>query len=320
MNKNHDKTLTELPEFRWAFGGLLLLSAILFLVIAYNSDLKWQFDYEGFNFFVKAFSVPIAVLTSIIPIVGFIALNHRSVQTKEQLAKSSKQIELVQEQNLFTNYYKHIEEFEKFMKSKMELEKDYLYQTFNVRLVYKNLHLHSKKGSYEPVDLVDMDELEPLSDLLKAVSNLLGCGFLTDADSIEEQESEMSSAWPIVRGMLMLQMRVFSRVGYSQTSPADISFFGNIEYDNRHKFLVGSMHSLVKTLIHYNEIIFFSSSHSVDSPYMNLHRNFLYFISDEQHHINPSSGKEDFHIDISLLEGLVNEVIGITKETEVILP
>ncbi len=41
-----------------------------------------------------------------------------------------------------------------------------------------------------------MDELEPLSDLLKAVSNLLGCGFLTDADSIEEQESEMSSAWP----------------------------------------------------------------------------------------------------------------------------
>ncbi|WP_114635354.1 hypothetical protein [Vibrio splendidus] len=140
MTKNHDKALTELAEFRWAFGGLLLLSVILFGVIGYNSDLKWQFDYEGFNFFVKAFSVPFAVLTSIIPIVGFIALNHRSVQTKEQ-------IELARSQNSFTNYYKHIEEFEKYVSD--------LYDplnSINARKVHFELFPNAKSGDYTPID------------------------------------------------------------------------------------------------------------------------------------------------------------------------
>lgn len=144
MKKNHDMTLTELPEFRWTLGVLLFISAVLFGVIAYNSDLVFQWDYEGFNFFVKAFSVPIAILTSVIPIVGFIALNHRSVQTKEQ-------IELARSQNLFTNYYKHLEEFENYISSFITLPRD------QIGTMHKNLYPFARQGIYNSSQFADLD-------------------------------------------------------------------------------------------------------------------------------------------------------------------
>ncbi|MEZ8297040.1 hypothetical protein AB6D11_24860 [Vibrio splendidus] len=180
MNKNHDKALTELPEFRWTIGGLAFVSAILFGVIACNSSLKWQWDYEGFNFFVKAFSVPIAVLTSIIPIVGFIALNHRSVQTKEQIAKASMQIELAQEQNLFSNYYKHREEFIKYS----ELLKEPLNcERIDGALIHNNLFPNVRKGGYEPFDIQNSTLFQEMTIVLSRCERFLESGSFRRVDN-----------------------------------------------------------------------------------------------------------------------------------------
>ncbi|ELI5380675.1 hypothetical protein RRJ87_002832 [Vibrio parahaemolyticus] len=159
--KNHDLALTDLPEFRWTLSALLTISMVLFAVIAHNSELTWRLDYEGFNFFVKAFSVPIAVLTSIIPLIGFIALNHRSVQTREQ-------IQLARSQNLFTNYYKHIEEFEKYV--------SHLYvplNTINARRAHFSLFPDAKDGNYTPIDIENFDFTASIGKIAFAAINYI---------------------------------------------------------------------------------------------------------------------------------------------------
>ena len=78
----------------------------------------------------------------IIPAVALIATNHRSEQTREQ-------IRLTNSQNNFTNYYKHLEEFEKFgLKAKEKA--DPLYYSFNFRALHSGLFDKAKGGDYSP--------------------------------------------------------------------------------------------------------------------------------------------------------------------------
>ncbi|MDZ7660947.1 hypothetical protein [Thiohalophilus sp.] len=49
----------------------------------------------------------------IIPIVALLAANHRSEQTKAQILSNN-------QQNIFSNYYKHIEEFEKYIETNID--------------------------------------------------------------------------------------------------------------------------------------------------------------------------------------------------------
>lgn len=101
-------SLSELGIFWAAIVVPLFISAILFIVICLNSNLFWDFSYKGFNFFIKTFRFPIAVAALIFPCVALVAANHRSIQTK-------KQIETIGSQNMFSNYYKHVEEFYKLI-------------------------------------------------------------------------------------------------------------------------------------------------------------------------------------------------------------
>lgn len=99
-----DQSLWQLSIVKMTVLGLSLLAIIITLLIVLNSNLYWDFSYQGFNFAAEIFSIPIKIVASIIPIVGFIALYHRSEQTQ-------KQIELATNQNIFANYFKHLEMF-----------------------------------------------------------------------------------------------------------------------------------------------------------------------------------------------------------------
>lgn len=83
------------------------LAILISCAIFSNSHLTFDWSYQGFNQAVKIFSVPLSILALIIPVVALLAANHRSEQTKEQ-------IRIAAEQNNFSNYYKHLDEFNKF--------------------------------------------------------------------------------------------------------------------------------------------------------------------------------------------------------------
>ncbi len=73
----------------------------------------WAQNYQGINSALTLFKVPLGILSLLIPIGAIYAVNHRSEQAR-------KQISITQEQNLFSNYYKHLEEFEKYVKNNLE--------------------------------------------------------------------------------------------------------------------------------------------------------------------------------------------------------
>ncbi|MDC5850903.1 hypothetical protein OPW32_17045 [Vibrio europaeus] len=104
-----DTSFFELRIVRLTAISFILTFFMMCFLIVFMSNLwgKWDLTYSGFNNLLEYFKVPLGFLALIIPVGAVYAANHRSEQTK-------KQIYLTHQQNLFTNYYKHIEEFEKF--------------------------------------------------------------------------------------------------------------------------------------------------------------------------------------------------------------
>ncbi|OBV39785.1 hypothetical protein ASR47_10127 [Janthinobacterium psychrotolerans] len=95
----------------------------------------YPFDFSGtgFNKFAELYKVPAAFLAIGFTLVGLCAANHRSEQTKRQIERTSlqitlsnDQIALTKKQNIFSNHYKHREEFEKFLKRLHDNEVTYL--------------------------------------------------------------------------------------------------------------------------------------------------------------------------------------------------
>ena len=92
----------------WVTIFMLFVPAIVIgVTIIYYSNLELDLSYEGMNYFITVFRLPLGLLALIIPLVAMLASNHRSEQTKEQ-------IRLANTQNIFSNYYKHLEEFTKY--------------------------------------------------------------------------------------------------------------------------------------------------------------------------------------------------------------
>lgn len=88
MNKKQkgtNKSLYQLPEFKFAFFLPIILAISLAVTISQNSDMSRCGSYECFNFAYQAFKVPILVFSMIFPAVALVASNHRSVQTKRQI-------------------------------------------------------------------------------------------------------------------------------------------------------------------------------------------------------------------------------------------
>ncbi|PSV11670.1 hypothetical protein C0W59_19245 [Photobacterium kishitanii] len=137
LSKHFDpnKSFLSLKILWLVVGVLVVISCIISGVISYNSKLYWDFSADGFNCFISLFRFPLGISALIIPIVALLAANHRSEQTK-------KQIELANTQNVFQNYYKHVEEFTKYVNS---IESKLF---FSVRKLHKYLYPYSKDGRY----------------------------------------------------------------------------------------------------------------------------------------------------------------------------
>lgn len=124
-------------RFFFFFGfSLSILSA---LIIIFNSDLTTDWSYVGFNSAVSIFKVPLGIIASLIPIIAVLAANHRSEQTREQ-------IKIGLQQNIFTNYYKHLEEF---IKHCDRLDLDHGYNVTNKYKLHHSIFYKVKNGDNE---------------------------------------------------------------------------------------------------------------------------------------------------------------------------
>ncbi|VVQ23934.1 hypothetical protein [Pseudomonas fluorescens] len=137
------------------------VAAILSILIIYNSNLTPSYDYHGLNNALNIFKIPLGILALTIPIVALLAANHRSEQTKEQMRLAS-------ENNNFSNFYKHTEEFESYLSEHEESNiKITLPRKFH-RLAFPN----SKNGDFKVGELIDRQINWFLEHIIHASSGL----------------------------------------------------------------------------------------------------------------------------------------------------
>ncbi|VCU63135.1 hypothetical protein [Pseudomonas synxantha] len=155
LKKNHFDPHTrffDLPIVQKTASTIFILAALSFVTIALTSKLSFNFSYEGFNHFLVVFRLPIGLLAVLIPAIAVLAANHRSAQTKEQMYLTQEQIKHTQtqikittENNAFSNYFKHSEEFDKYLTNRKSLEKLF---SANYRHLHRFLFPDAKKGIY----------------------------------------------------------------------------------------------------------------------------------------------------------------------------
>lgn len=87
--------------------------------------------------FIEAFELPIGVFAVAIPLTALAAAAHRSSQTKRQ-------IELQNSQNVFSNYYKHLEEFVKFCEAKNPPPQDLSTTSEGLSITAKTINQHMR--------------------------------------------------------------------------------------------------------------------------------------------------------------------------------
>lgn len=116
-----NKGFLELPVVQWALLSLICLCGFLVAIVISTEGLKFQFDAEGLSTFASLFRVPVGAFTLSLPVFALLAANHRSEQTKQQMAltrsqieRTDRQIQIASDQSKFSNYYKHLEEFIKY--------------------------------------------------------------------------------------------------------------------------------------------------------------------------------------------------------------
>lgn len=143
MNKSSwfdpDTSFFKLRVVQITFCIIVIISTIIAGAIIIHGNYTRCFTATCFNTFVSTFSVSLGILSTLIPIIAVYSANHRSEQTK-------KQIFLSREQNNFTNYYKHLEEFTSYFK-KLEKEKTRKGLTLsNIRDVHKGFFPKAMEG------------------------------------------------------------------------------------------------------------------------------------------------------------------------------
>jgi hypothetical protein len=157
------KSFIELPILWISITFLFIIALGLTLIIISNSSIELFGNYESINSLVDIFKVPLAILALIVTIIAILAATHRSMQTKEQILSTQKQ-------NTFSNYFKHIEEFEKYISKSFDNKSIHFN---NPRITHKYLFPNAFDGDYTIneifIELVDQkySECKTLLDTFK---------------------------------------------------------------------------------------------------------------------------------------------------------
>jgi len=190
---NPEKNLTHQWPF-WLINGILFLLAIILTVIIVSKGNYYpDWSPKGFKLFLSDFGFPMSISALIIPASALIATMHRSSQL-------STQINLLMEQNNFANYYKHFEEFEKYL-SKISNSDNEEFFKGRVIDIYRKFFPDARNGSYR----IDSDlsifldrQAEELISLFEGIENGGDLGVLL---------KELNSSNLFIAGKFSLKLR-----------------------------------------------------------------------------------------------------------------
>lgn len=156
-----EKSFFELSPVRWT-GGLIFL---LFLGVTIwlgcssgNGPLLRGASYEDLNHLFTAFKFPLAILALLIPFGALYTANHRSEQSRHAA-------ELANAQNKFSNYYKHIDEFTKYLENYKYLKNGNV-SLNNPRIIHARLY-----GKRSECNFMLKESVESLSGHLDVITN-----------------------------------------------------------------------------------------------------------------------------------------------------
>lgn len=151
----------------------LALASCATIMASSATELTFNPSFEGFNNSLNIFKFPIGVLAILIPAIALLVANHRSEQTKAQMLLTKSQLEAANSHNNFSNYFKHTEEFEKYLNAYHSNDDDTEKNSVTPpkfkypRRLHKNLFPNAKHGNYsvrndfpEEIDNLILDLLE----------------------------------------------------------------------------------------------------------------------------------------------------------------
>ena len=158
------------------------LSLLLIAIANYGTNYQLCSSTDCYNNFITQFKLPLGILSLLIPLGAIYAVQHRSEQSLAQIKTS-------EGQNNFVNYYKHLEEFEKYLKSKAIDTKVYVNQThaeifqgsrdgdFNILnstqelIANKYLEIYIMLKNIEKMDIEDIEQNKAIDKNFKGIES-----------------------------------------------------------------------------------------------------------------------------------------------------
>ncbi|HHC6618080.1 TPA: hypothetical protein ACN33S_001930 [Vibrio parahaemolyticus] len=253
--KNYFKSLSaEQPDVR--FFGLRLVKfvsaifgSVFFFTLAVTlldtSALDWKLNVEGLKFFfMDAMKVPGSILAFYLAVLGLIGANHRSEQTKKQIFATG-------EQNRFSNYFKHLEEFKKHVEG---LEYRSQIDKTKIRMIHDNLFSRAYEfGDYK----VKSDVLDIIYFYLTSAHDYMKRMNVKFTKSESCFSSVPEETWPLFSAQSMFGMKDVIRHDISNSS----SLRREIRIEMNKEFIL----DLVEFTKILRSIIAFSNSAAWDS-------------------------------------------------------
>ncbi len=135
---------------------IIITALIISILIFLNENITFTPNAQGFTDLINTFKVPLVILSLLIPILGIMAAHHRSIQSAEQ-------IRIIEEQRIFSNYFKHYEMFGKHLDN---IENISFYSKTSLHELF---YPHSKAGNLS----IDINLKDTVDDLIKeTIANL----------------------------------------------------------------------------------------------------------------------------------------------------
>jgi hypothetical protein len=132
----------SLPIVKWTMVIGILLITIVCLLIILNSSRDLDLTAEGFNEFYKMMRFPTFLLGFFAALLALYATNHRSEQNKAAM-------HLAESQNRFSNYYKHIEEYENYLQNQFKDYSNEARPKINIQKLHRCLYPNAKSDGIQ---------------------------------------------------------------------------------------------------------------------------------------------------------------------------
>ena len=171
----------------------IVLVLISLTTISYVGKYEFDLSGAGYNFFIKEFTFPIGLLSTLIPIIAVFAVQHRSNQTIAQILESTRK-------NNFDISVRHYELFEIYLKDE-GFSEHIKKHCVNLKRFHSSLFSEIYEGNVEITNEISAG-LE--SSLKKINTSIINYQNIQNNQSSSEAEQELNSISKYIDELLVL--------------------------------------------------------------------------------------------------------------------